>query len=477
MEILMVCAELAPVAKSGDTAEVVAALSKTLCQLEHHVTIALPRYASVERAGLMLARRLAPLPLQVGGRTVEATLFDGRLGTGVDLLLVDLPGAFDRSGLYGEGGEDYADNATRFGLFARAVASVVERRSKEGRPVDVVHAHDWPTALVPYLLRGQGARTVLTVHDVSRQGRFPRQAVDDIGLSWDDFHPDGLEFYGELNMLKAGLVAATQLTTVSPTYARDLREPAGGHGLDGVLRARAAALSGIVHGVDYASWSPSIDPGIPAHYDAEDPTPKARCKASLLHELGLSFDPDRPLVIALGPLDEPAGGDLLLDAVEPIVRSGAQVVFGGHGTAELERRAEELAEELADDVRYLGRIAEVGVHKLVAGGDLLVVPHRVDPSGRLAMVAQRYGAFPVVHPVGGLRDVVVDCDAQCHTGTGFWFEEPTSGGLVGGVARALTVLRSAAGATLRRRIMRLDVSWERPARRYVKLYAGRSPLD
>jgi starch synthase len=470
MDILMACSELAPVAGDGEVGDAVSALAKTLCQFDHRVTVALPLYPSIEQHGLMLARRITPVRIEVGGEAVEATLFDGRLGSGVELLLIDLPGLYDRPGIYGEGDQPYEDNGRRFGLFCRAVAQVVERLERDGRPVDAVHAHDWPAALVPFLLRDHPVRTLLTVHQVADQGQLPKETVDAIGLDWDDFHPAGLEFYGELNLLKAGVLSADVVTAVSPSFAGHLQTEAGGRGLDGVFRSRGDDLLGILSGIDYAVWSPSTDPHLTARYDAEDTSNKGRNKAALAHQLELSLDVERPLFVALGPIAEHAGSDLLAAAVEPILRTGAQLVVAGDGDPALRRRLEEAVAVDPGAARLVGDLDEPVTHRLLAAADAVVLPQRCEPTAVLLQRAQRYGALPVVYAAGGLGDGVVDCDAKCETGTGFAFEEPSAAALVGAAQRAVAAMASPGWAALRRRVMRLDLSWERPARRYAQLY-------
>ncbi|HSN98641.1 MAG TPA: glycogen/starch synthase, partial [Candidatus Nanopelagicales bacterium] len=243
MEILFAASELAPTIKVGGLADVVASLSKALRLLGHKVTIALPRYRALESSGLMLARRLTPLVLDGPGEPAQVTLYDGRLSSGVELLLLDIPGLYDRRGIYGEEGREYPDNARRFGLFSRAVVEVVRQRAKMGTPFDILHAHDWPAAMTCYLLREQkpvpATRSVLTLHNAAHQGLFPREALATFGLGDEHFHPERLEFYGQLNFLKGGILAADALTTVSDTYAREIQTPAQGFRLDGVIRSHA----------------------------------------------------------------------------------------------------------------------------------------------------------------------------------------------------------------------------------------------
>ncbi len=471
MDILMACAELVPVAKVGGLADVVSALAKTLCRLEHKVTVALPRYPSVEQSGLMVARRLTPLRMKLGQEQVEATLFDARLGAGVEVLFIDLPGLFDRPGVYGEAGEDYPDNGRRFGLFCRALAEFVDKRQQAGSPFDVVHAHDWPTALLPYFLRDRDVRTVLTVHNAAFQGQFAASELDSLGLSGEELRSDELSHHSKVSFLKAGICSANVVNTVSPRYASELCAPAGGAGLDQVFSARDE-LPGILNGVDYAVWSPSTDQHLVARYDAEDVTNKGRCKASLLNELELSIDPQRPLLVSLGRVDEQKGSDLLARAVADIVGTDAQLLIAGDGRPELVATVEDSVARFSQDALYLGRVSEAMSHRLLAAADGVLLPSRFEPCGLVQQYAQRYGAAPIAHAVGGLRDTIVDCDAQLETGTGFLFDEPTSEALVGAVQRAVAAMRSPRWGALRRRMMRLDLSWERSARRYARHYRG-----
>ncbi|MCC6524633.1 MAG: glycogen synthase [Polyangiaceae bacterium] len=495
MDILMVSSEVSPIAKVGGLADAVAALAKTLSRLGHKITLAMPRYRADESSGAMLARRLTPLRLPVsraGGAPLEATLYDGRLGSAVELVLIDVPGLFDRPaatdvggaeqppeaghaaarGVYGSEGEGDPEEVFRFGVFARAAAELALRRSAGGKPFDVVHAHDWPAALVPYFLRGKGVRRVLTVHNGAFQGVAPRETALELGIDAADFHPGLGEFYGKLNCLKLGALSADVVTTVSPTYARELATAARGHGLDGVFAGFGDRLVGITNGVDYAVWSPATDPYLPARYDAEEPSNKGRCKATLCNELELAVDPDRPLLVALGRVDAQKGSDLLASALPRLTQAGCQVVVAGTGDPAL-------VQALTDAVRgepgarYLGGVSEPMSHRLLAAADAVLVPSRHEPCGLVQQYGQRYGAPPIAHAVGGLCDTIVDCDAGLATGTGFLFEEPSTTALVGAVERALSAMRTPRWAALRRRTMRLDLSWERPARRYAKLYAER----
>jgi len=479
MDITFVTTELAPFVKVGGLADVSAALPKALRTLGHAVTIVMPRFPELEQHGLLLARRLTPLRFTLGERTFEATLFDGRLASQVDLVVIDVPGLFDRAGVYGERGEDYPDNALRFAVLSRAAAELVRQRAATGRPIDIVHCNDWPTALVPSYLQALAAetpalaatKTVLTIHNVRHQGVFPKDALPALGLGWEHFHVDGVEFYGGINLLKLGVVSADAVTTVSATYAREIQTAAHGARLDGVLRARGEALAGIVNGVDYAVWNPATDPAVAARYDAEDFANKARCKGALQKELGLALDAAAPLVACVGRLVEQKGTDVAAAAVPKLVRAtDAQIVFAGDGEPGLVAAIEALVSKSPGRVAFARAATEAVVHRIFAGADFVLVPSRYEPCGLVQMYGQRYGTLPVAHATGGLVDTIVDCDAKLETGTGFLFEEETPEALLGATERAIAARTLPKWPGLVRRAMRLDRSWDRPARRYEQLY-------
>jgi starch synthase len=484
MDITFVTTELAPFVKVGGLADVSAALPKALRTLGHSVTIVMPRLPALEQHGLLLARRLTPLKFTFGERTLEATVLDGRLASQVDLIVVDVPGLFDRPGVYGERGEDYADNALRFAALSRAAAELVRQRASSGRLVDIVHCNDWPTALVPTYLRALAAetpslaatRTVLTIHNVVHQGVFPRETLPTLGLGWEAFTVDRMEFYGGINLLKQGIVTADAVTTVSPTYAREIQTAEHGAKLDGVLRAHGDSLVGILNGVDYAVWNPATDPALVARYDAEDFTNKARCKGALQKELGLPLDAQAPLVGFVGRFVEQKGIDLLAAALPKLLRgTDAQFVVAGDGDASLLQAVEGAVAKSHGRAVLTRAASESLVHRIFAGADLALVPSRYEPCGLVQMYAQRYGALPVANATGGLVDSIVDCDAKLETGTGFLFGEATAEALLGAVERAIAARALPRWAALVRRAMRLDRGWEGPARRYEQLYRSLLP--
>jgi len=470
MEILFVTTELAPFVKVGGLADVSAALPKTLKSLGHRVTVVMPRYQAFDDAGLLMARRLTPLRLALGDKTYDVTVYDGRLSSQVELTLVDVPGLFDRPGVYGERGEDYPDNAVRFAVLSRAAVEIASQRAL---PFDVLHANDWPTALVTKYAKdlGLATPTVLTIHNVAHQGTFPKDTLPSLGLTWEDFTVGGIEFYGGINLLKQGIVSADVVTTVSPTYAREIQTAEGGHRLDGVLREKKLKLAGIVNGVDYGVWNPATDSHLAARYDAEDATNKSRCKGALKKELGLPLDRDVPIVASVGRVVPQKGSDLVAEVVPRLVRgSEVHVVIAGTGDPSIVSKLEAAAQKHAPNVVYVGAASESLVHRIFAAADVVLVPSRFEPCGLVQLYAQRYGALPVARATGGLVDTIVDCDAKLETGTGFLFDDPTADALFAATQRAVSATTSPRWTALRRRVMRLDRGWERAARQYEQVY-------
>ena len=478
MDILFVTTELAPFVKVGGLADVAAALPKALRALGHKVTLVLPRFPAFEQGGLLVARRLTPVRVALGGITYDVTLFDGRLASQVDIVLVDAPGFFDRAGVYGERGEDYPDNAARFAVLSYTAAEIARQRAVSGAPFDVVHCHDWPAALVPVYMRNlrreseqlAATKTVLTVHNMAHQGIFGREQVAAVGLEARDFQPETGEFFGKLNLLKLGLVTADAATTVSPTYARELATESGGAGLDGVVRSLPRPISGILNGIDYAVWNPAVDATLATRYDAQDTSARARCKGALQRELGLPLEPAMPLVASIGRMVHQKGTDLVAAAVPELLRAtDAQIAIAGDGDPELVAKIEGAVAKSGGRAVFSRNAPEAIVHRLLSAADVVLVPSRFEPCGLVQQYAQRYGALPVARATGGLVDTVVDCDAKLETGTGFLFEDETARSLVAATERALAARVLPQWPALVKRVMRLDRSWDGPARRYEAL--------
>jgi len=473
MEILFVTSEVAPFSKATGLAEVCGALPKALRGLGHKVTVLSPLYAHIDPAARSLARRLIKIEVQLGGKKVACELYDGRTPGGVDLLFLGHEELFRRvPHIYGEG-DSYALDAQRFALLSLGALELIKKREPR---FDLLHAHDWPSALAVFMAKRDPALatlpTVLTVHDLAHQGSFPKGTMEALGLPWDLFNPEGLEFYGLLNLLKGGLLAADRVTTVSPSYAEEIRTAEGGHGLDGVLRARGKDVSGILDGVDVAVWNPATDAALPSRFDPIDLSGKARCKAALQKELSLPVRSDIPLLGAIGKLSTARGFDLLAKALPQVMRNDVQLVLHADGDADPELR--DVFAEFA--TRWPDRIAilsgdESATHRVLGGADLLVIPSRTEPSGFLQRYAHRYGTLPICRRTGGQIDTVVDADAKLESGSGFLYDEASPAALLAAIRRGIAAFTlTAPFEAARRRIMRTDHSWERSARLYESLY-------
>jgi starch synthase len=472
MEILMVAAELGPYARAGETADSVAALSRMLVQLGHEVTVALPRYPSFEEQGLLVARRLTPLRLASGD---SVTVFDGQLGSGVKIALFDGPDLFTRPGVYGEE-EDYTDNPRRFGLLAQAAAALAVQRAAQGQAFDVAHLHDWPGALAAIALAQTDVPLpkVLTLHDLSRDGSFPARELANLGIAEALDNEAGVRLGSQVSVLKGGIQVADAVTTVSPTYARDLAGPEQGGLLSAVFEARGEELSGILPGLDYAVHNPTVDTALPSRYNAENAGNKGSCKTALIRRLGLDLDPDRPLVVLLGPLTKERGADLLVPIAARVVENDATLIVAGPGSAAIVRSLSAKGLTERDNYAYMEQAEGDDERRLLAAADLWLAPSRYDRSASSVRKAQRYGAAPVALARGAICDTVVNCDPDLETGTGFLYTEPTPEALLGAITRGLAAARSAGWPRLTRRLLRLDLSWESPARRYLKVYKNAS---
>jgi starch synthase len=482
LRILFMASEVEPFAKTGGLADVAAALPAALAALGHDVRILTPRYRAVDMSTGEMRIVVPHLKVPLGDREVEGTLLEGRTPSDVPVYFLGNDHYYDREGLYGTVDGDYWDNCERFIFFCRggleALSHIRESGGGAWQP-QLVHCNDWQTGLVPVYLRtlyrdhpslGQLA-TVFTIHNLAYQGVFWHYDVPMTGLGWDLFTPAGIEFYGKLNFLKAGLLFADLLTTVSRTYAREIRTPVFGNGLEGVLEERSQDLHGVINGLDYEAWNPAKDPAIPQPYSADDLGGKAACREALRRELGLEIAPG-PVIGMVTRLVEQKGADLVLDALPGILAEGCQVALIGSGDADLEAAFEEAAR------RHPGQVAvRIGyesdmARRVYAGADCLLMPSRYEPCGLSQLIALRYGAVPVVRRTGGLTDTVTEFDPARRLGTGFSFDAFTVEALLDAVRRAASAYRQPSSwKALMRNGMSQDFSWDASAREYVALYA------
>jgi starch synthase len=478
LRILLVASEVSPFASTGGLAEAVGGLARALQALGHDVRLFMPKYRDVERAAGTLAPTLPYVPVPIRDGVVEAAVLEGRLGASIPVYFLAQDRYYDRPTLYTTPERDYWDNCERFTFFSRGVLTALA--ALEWTP-DVIHAHDWQAGLVPVYVKTlyrdapfcRAAATVFTVHNLAYQGLFWHHDFPITGLGWELFTPAGIEFYGMLSFLKAGLVFADRLTTVGPTYAREVLTPEHGERLDGVLRARREDLEGILHGIDHEVWNPATDPELPQRFGPGDLEGKAACRRALRSALGLA-EPDRPgpVVAMITRLSAARGVDLALAAVPRIVEDGGQFVLLGHGEARYEAELRSLAAARPGAVAARLEPDDARLTRLIyAGSDLFLAPSRHEPDGFAQLIALRYGSIPVARRTGGLADSVRDWDADRRDGTGFLFDADTSGACRGALSRAFEAFASApTWARLTTNAMREDFSWTASARQYVACY-------
>lgn len=480
MKILMVASEMVPFAKVGGLGDVVGALAPALARLGHDVRVVMPRYYGIDPGPLGPA--LGPLGVPVGGGEVWVGVREGRApGSDVPVYFIDHEVLYGRDGVYGTKAEPaFPDNLLRFGVLSRAALQAC--KLLEWVP-DVIHCHDWPSAVVPvylYALESHGplamAGTVLTIHNLGYQGVFPKEHYPALGLAWELFHGAGFEWGGAVNLLKAGLQTADLLTTVSPTYAAEIQTPALGGGLDGLLRRRAADLFGVLNGIDYEVWNPATDPHLPTNYDVGDMAGKAACKAALQRAAGLVEDSDVPVygIVSrladqkgFGALCGPSHGSLYAICSQLDV----QVVILGTGEAWCEAELASLAARLPNlsvALEFNNRIA----HLIEAGSDFFLMPSKYEPCGLNQMYSLRYGTLPIVRRTGGLADTVVNYDQATGQGTGFVFDLLTPQAIFDTVGWSLWTWHNRRDHVdaMRRRAMGLRFDWATAAARYLELY-------
>lgn len=481
VRVAFVSSEAVPFAKTGGLADVSGALPRALSKLGHRPVLFLPLYRPAWRVGVKFSPTSLSLRIPMGDRLVEGSLFAAELpGSNVPVYLVHQSGYFDRDNLYGRNGTDYHDNFERFVFFQRAVLEAI--RLLDLRP-HLVHCNDWQTGLIPVLLKELyaddpvlgGVGSLLSIHNMAYQGSFRPDDLPLTGLDWRLFNWQQLEHHGSLNFLKAGLVFADMLSTVSPTYAREIQTPDQGRGLDAVLRIRSGDLRGIVNGIDTTVWNPRLDPQIAENYDpgtvAEG---KPDCKAWLQRRASLPERPEVPLFAAIGRLDSQKGWDLLLEIADGLLQTDVQLIVLGEGHAHYHDALDRLAARYPAKLRAFLEFSSPLAHQIEAGADLFLMPSLYEPCGLNQLYSQAYGTVPIARATGGLSDTVVDATPEnlaAGTATGFLFQEPTGRGLRGAIDRALALWPDRRGwHGLVAAGMRADWSWDRSAREYVSLY-------
>lgn len=476
MRILFVAAEVAPFARTGSLADVAGSLPQALRRLGHEVRIVLPLYRAVRASGIALHKSRRSIRVRLGASEHKVLLRQAILD-GIPVYFLEQDDFFDRDGIYGEDGQDYPDNALRFGFFSKACLELLKRL--DFRP-DLLHLNDWPTALIAVLLRLQRGKdpfyapmgTLLTIHDLGYQGLFPFEELAPLGLPPELFTDKQCEYYGRFSFLKGGIQNADLISTVSPSYCREIQQQESGLGFEGILRQRGRDLSGIRNGIELKNWDPALDTCLAAPFHAGALTGKNRCRKKLQELFALGQDGETALVAVLGKNAPGMGLELLEEGWDRLMELPLQLVL-------LLPSGEEADTghwlELCD--RYPGRVAlkteapESLLRQSLAGADLLLIPGRREPGGQSGLLALRYGTIPIARRSGALADILMDPSRSPRRANGFTFEEATADSMLGALDRALEHRKDRrTWKRLMRRAMELDLSWEGSARQYLELY-------
>jgi len=472
MRILFAASEAAPFAKTGGLADVLEGLPRALAGMGHDVAVVMPRYRGVGTR----QTAISSLTIPVGPRMHFPVVREGDPLHGVRYLFVDAGEFFERGGIYGEWGGEFGDNPERFTLFSRAVIEI----AKQLWHPDILHCHDWQTALVPVLLRGlygwdpafSHVPVVFTVHNMAYQGRYGREVMWRTGLPGELFNVNALEFWGDVDFLKGALLFSDYLTTVSRRYALEIQTPELGYGLDAVVRARATRLVGILNGADYSTWNPENDRWIAAHYSSVDPANKAICKRDLLRTLRLPAENQGRMVVGIvSRFVEQKGLGLIAQVLREFLDEDVCITALGSGEHAYEMFFRMLADARPDRAAVRIGFDNVLAHKIQAGADLFLMPSRYEPCGLSQMYAMRYGTIPLVRATGGLDDTVEPFELAGQEGTGFKFWDATGAALLDTLRWAQHCFRNQrAWAKLMHNAMAQNFSWEVAAQSYLDVY-------
>jgi len=478
MKILIATPEAVPFAKTGGLADVTGALLKEYNKMEGEAYLILPLYKRVKE-NFKLKNTGLKIKVPVGNRNPTGRIFSAGSPAqerGATTYFIECNEFFDRADLYGTPNGDYSDNAARFVFFSRGILEACKALNLKP---DVIHCNDWQTGLVPLYLKTiyksdrffSKTATVITIHNLGYQGLFSAPEMPLTGLDPVLFNPEGIEFYGKINFLKAGLISADLITTVSNNYAKEILNKEYGFGLEGVLKKRSSALVGIINGIDYSEWDPGTDILIPKNYSAKDIAGKRDCKLQLMKNCSMNLNAEMPVVGIVGRLSSQKGLDLILESIEGIVSTGANLIILGKGDEIFHIRLSEAAE------RYKGRVyVKIGfqndlAHKIYAGSDIFLMPSRYEPCGLGQLIAMRYGTIPVARKTGGLADTITDYEPLTGDGTGFLFSDYTQSALYGCLKRALCVyVDKTRWQNLILNTMKMDYSWKNSAKKYIELY-------
>lgn len=479
LQVLFVTPEAFPYAKTGGLADVCGALPAALKQMDVDIRMVLPFYRSVTK--ICRPQPLGfPTAVPVGSNMVPCTFYETITADNMPVYFVEHAPYFNRPNLYGDASGDYPDNLERFSFFAQATFKLLDTI---GFVPDIIHCNDWQTGLIPALLheyraRFSHTRIFFTIHNIGYQGLFPAVQLPVTGLSNDKYyHPEGIEYWGQINLLKAGIIYADRLSTVSPSYADQIQSEKHGKGMEDIVIRRHNRIAGILNGVDYHLWNPQTDPFITAKYGPLELSGKDRCKSALITEMKLAQTmPSRPILAIISRMDQQKGLDLVINAFPAIMATGINVVILGTGQRSLVRSLIKLADKHAHRLCFNHLFNEGIAHRILAGSDMLLMPSRYEPCGLTQLYALKYGTVPVVRLTGGLSDTIKEFNPDHCSGNGFGFKRFNESDLIGAIETSLAYFRNKHyWHKIQHNGMRADFSWQRPAKKYLQIYQDMAP--
>lgn len=476
LKILIASSEVYPFAKTGGLADIAGALPKALKQLGHDVRVIMPKHKCVAQCPLGIRPIGLDVDIPVGGTRKKGFLYSSHLNDGTPVYFVGNESYFSRDPIYGTRYGDYPDNAERFIFFCRSILEVCK---SVGFQPDIIHCNDWQTGLVTVYLKTvyakdkwfKNTRTIFSVHNLGYQGNFPSSELKTAGLPFSLFTPKGVEFYNHFSFLKSALVFADLLTTVSPTYAKEIQTKAYGFKMDGILRRRSKDLFGILNGVDYQEWNPESDPDIEKNYNPENITGKLACKRKLADLFSLKVEDDTPILSMVTRLSSQKGIDLVIEILDDLLAEGAAFVLLGSGDSMYEDYFLKLKKQFPEKMGAFIGFDEKMAHQVLAGTDFLLMPSQYEPCGLTQMYSLKYGAVPIVRAVGGLADSIKEFSPKTSRGTGFKFKKFASENLHHTIQKALSVYRKKdQWQKLTLNDMNANLGWDRAAKKYCQLY-------
>ncbi len=476
MKIAFVSSEVVPFAKTGGLADVAGTLPKALGKAGHKVTIIMPFYNSISSKKFNIKSTRQTITVTVGDRKIQGKVFKTLLAKNVEIYFIKQPAYFNREHLYQTQTGDYSDNSERFSFFSKAALELIASLKTK---VDIIHCHDWQTALIPVYLKTsykdnphlQGIKTILTIHNLGYQGKFWHLDMPMLNLDWNLFTFDKLEFYGQINFLKGGIVFADKITTVSKKYAKEILTPEYGCGLEDALKERKKDIVGILNGIDYTQWNPATDKLLPKKFSVKQLKGKEICRAELQKRFKLPIRKDVPVMAIISRLATQKGFDLLEAIIPNLIKTEVQVVVLGTGEKRYHELFQTWAKKYPQDVGVALKFDNSLAHLIEAGADFFLMPSRYEPCGLNQMISMKYGTIPIVRATGGLDDSVIPFNKRTQKGNGFKFKQYNAQEFVKALNQGIVAFNDAKKfKKLKLNAMKEDFSWDRSAGEYITLY-------